>query len=57
VSRETHNSFLPYPKLRGGGLEVPVLCNAIAKRIGGGQARKRGKKGKPVAQRVTTTTA
>jgi hypothetical protein len=34
-----------------------VNCGALAKRIGGGQARKRGKEGKPVAQRVTATTA
>ena len=34
-----------------------VNCGGSVKRIGGGQARKRGKEGKPVAQRVTTTTA
>jgi hypothetical protein len=34
-----------------------VNCGVSAKRIGGRQARKRGKEGKPVAQRVTTTTA
>ena len=33
-----------------------VYCGGSAKRIGGGQARKRGKEGKPVAQRVATTT-
>ena len=55
ASRGGVSSRCPY--LRTTRPSGRVSCGGSAKRIGGGQARKRGKKGKPVAQRVATTTA
>jgi hypothetical protein len=46
-----------YPYLHATRPSGRVNCDGSAKRIGGRQARKHGKEGKPVVQRVTTTTA
>jgi hypothetical protein len=46
-----------YPYLRTTRPSGRVNCGGSVKRIGGRQARKRGKEGKPVVRRVTTTTA